>query len=200
MLRASAAALALLVLLVPSATAFSSPQQELTLAYAATGTPTMISAGALFLDGTVAEGLLVAGSNGTSFDRIPELRALDRRNGAAVNVTHAGATLELVSGALLWTFPDGASAQVATSERYAIAVALPQAPLPSNSLRQPTGFLLASEEVNGTVAFPRGESTLVPLDAVVTIRDARGQVLPEWNARRVNQGASAGDDPESLQV
>lgn len=193
-------ALVLALLLLPTAGAFSSAQQPLTIAYAATGAPTMVTAGALFLDGNVSDGLLVAGSTGTSLDRVPDLVIIDRARGPDAGASQRGATVELLSGSLLWTFPAGSAAQLATSERYAVALALPQAPFPTEAARPPAGFVLASEEVNGTLAWTTGEVMLVPLNATITIRDARGQPLEGWNARRVNIGAGAESDPESLDV
>lgn len=200
MLRASAAIALALLVLTPSAAAFSSAQQELTISYALGNTPTMISAGALFLDGVATTGLVVAGSTGTSFDRVPELRIVDRSAPISLETTHRGATLVVESGALLWTFSAGATSAVATSERYAIALALPQAPVPTEGgTSPPAGFLLASEAITGTAGWTRGEAALVPLDAVVTINDARGQPLPGWDSKRVNGGATTNSDPDALQ-
>lgn len=200
MLRRSSAILLALLTLAPSALAFSSAQEDLSIAYSLGNTPTMISAGALFLDGGVRDGLVIAGSHGTIFDRVPELRIVDRTKLVESNLTHRGATLELLAGAMVWTFPGGATADLATSESYAIALALPEAPLPDQNGNPPAGFILASEGVNGTVAWTRGESQLVPLDAVITVRDASGNPLPDWNARRVNSDANAQDNPDGLQV
>ena len=200
MLRRSAAILLALLAVTPSVAAFPSAQEALSISYALGGTPTMISAGALFLDGTLSNGLVIAGSTGTTFDRIPELRIIDRTQILESRTTHRGATVELVSGALVWAFSEGNAAQLATAEAYAVAIALPEAPLPSDDGATPAGFLLASEAITGTVNWTRGEGGLIPLDAVVTIRDAAGQPLPGWNGRRVNSDATASDDPEGLQV
>lgn len=197
--RPAALAFVLTLLLAPAASAFSSASEELTIAYAVGGTPTMIATGALFLDGTVGTGLIIAGSSGTSFDRIPDLRIVDRSAPLEARTAIPGATLIVEAGAMLWTFPNGSTASIATSERYAIAVALPQAPIPvEGGAAPPAGFLLASEEVNGTVAWTRGEAALLPLDAIITIEDARGRPLPGWDSRRVNQGVTAQQDPDSV--
>lgn len=200
MLRRLAAFLLALLALTPSAAAFPSAQEDLSIAYSLGATPTMISAGALFLDGSVRGGLVVAGAQGTVFDRVPELRIVDRSKPIEINVTHRGATLEILAGALAWTFPAGSSAALATSEAYAVAIALPQAPLPSQDGDPPAGFILASERVNGTLAWRGGETLVVPLDAIVTVRDATGNPLPGWNGRRVNTDANAHDNPDGLQV
>ncbi|HET6405393.1 MAG TPA: hypothetical protein VFH78_12165 [Candidatus Thermoplasmatota archaeon] len=200
MLRRLAAFLLALLALSPAASAFTSAQEELSIAYSAGGTPTMVATGAIFLDGSVSHGLVLSGGAGTSFDRIPDLQVMDRTAATPRPIQHRGASLELVSGGLLWSFRGGATAELATSEAYAIAVALPQAPLPTESGQRPAGFLLASENITGTARWSGGEALLVPIDAVVTLRDASGQPIPGWNTRRVNAGASATDDPDSLDV
>lgn len=200
MLRRSGAFLLALLALTPSALAFPSAQEELAIAYSLGNTPTMVSAGALFLDGTVRDGLVIAGSQGTVFDRIPELRIVDRSKPIELNVSFPGATIELATGAMVWTFPSGKNGEIATSESYAVAIALPEAPIPREDNTPSAGFILASERVSGTITWRDGESLLVPLDAIVTVRDATGDPIRDWNGRRVNPNANAQDDPDGLQI
>lgn len=200
MLRAAAILLALL-LFAPSAAAFASQQEELLIAYPADSTPAVLATGALFVDGSVTGAILIGGSDGTKLERIPLLRFVEQDERGVGRTETSGATIELLSGALLWTLSNGASATVATSVSYAIGLALPQAPIPDETGAQGAGFLLASDAVTGTITTTGAtQAVLVPLDAVVTVRDASGRPLDGWDARTVNPGANAQMDPDILPI
>lgn len=178
--------------LVPGAVAFPAAEEDLFIAYAAGETPAIVAAGALRLEGVATGGLLVGGANATKLEGIPTLRILDRANG---EVAVEGATLEFGEGALLWT-GDDARLTLDAGAPYALGLGLPDAPLGDAT----SGFLLAGESVTGTAAWAATEGTVLPLDALVTVRDARGSPVPGWDNRRVNQDATASTPPEELQV
>jgi hypothetical protein len=191
----------LAVALSPAAGAFSTTREDLYLAFDAANPPALLATGAIDLEGTIAGGLVVAGSSATRLQSIPHLTVVDRAASAGARESQVrDATLEIHEGGLLWSFPEGASMTLALRAPYALGLGLPQAPIPSPSGDAGAGFLLAGESVTGTASWAGGVADLVPFDAVVTIRDARGTPLPGWESRQVNQGARSQSDPDALPV
>lgn len=187
MLRGSFLLALLLVVPVPSAQAFSSTPQELVIAYAADATPPVVSTGATSLRGTLTGSLFVGGSSATRLLAVPTLTLLERGpNGTRVATTH-DATLELHEGALLLA-QRGGTLVLDVASPYAIGLALPASPLPSEGAST-AGFLLAGDELAGSFEWTGGPLELKPFDAVLTIRDSHGKPLPDWEARHVNAGA-----------
>lgn len=181
------------ILLAPGAAAFPAAQEELFIAYAAEETPALLAAGALRLDGTATGGLLVGGVTATKLEGIPTLTLVDRARG---ETTVSGATIEFGEGALLWTGEDARLALDAGAP-YALGLGLPDAPIGDGSA---SGFLLAGEGITGAAEWTATTGTILPLDALVTVRDARGSPVPGWDNRRVNQDATASAAPEELDV
>lgn len=179
-----------LLLLTPGASAFASSPNELSIVYDATATPVVVSAGETTLEGRVTDTLFLGGATRTRLEGIPELVLIERSPNGTQSRSVRDATVELSSGGLLWS---GGPVELAARAPYAIGLALPQAPIPSEDGEAAAGFLVAGEGIAGTASWAGGDAALVPLDAVVTLRDADGRPLPEWDARRVNADSTTPD-------
>lgn len=189
------------LLAVPLAAAFPAAQEELYIAYGADETPAVVASGALTLRGTATGGLLVADSTTTRLESIPLLRILEDTPQGPRETTLRGATLELLSGSLLWTSPTRAPLALDLHGPHAVGLGLPDAPLPAGEGAPRAGYLLAGEGLTGSARWPAGaEATLVALDARVTLRDASGAPLPGWDGRRVNEGADAANADERAKL
>lgn len=193
MLARLAVLLVLALLAAPAADAFATDARAVELAYALAATPAVIATGALQLDGELGTGLLLAGADGTEIGPIPEL-TVTRRDGT--RETFQRATLVIESGALVWPVESGQTLGVALRAPYAFAIALPQAPLPSEDGATMPGFLLAGEALGGEASWRGGVSNLLVSDGVVTLEDADGRAIPGWDSVGVNagQGDAATDE------
>lgn len=199
MLRRLLVSALVLVLLAPTAAAFASDREELYLAYATGATPVVVASGALTLEGSVADGLFVGGSTGTTLTSIPRLTVVERNETNGSSQEYLAATLELNEGALLWVFA-GKTVAIEVAAPYAIGLALPQAPLPTDGTQQHAGFLVAGEAIEGSLDWAQGEVELLPLDAIVTIRDSSGRPIGEWDSRGVNRGMTRLDQTDQLDI
>lgn len=178
------------LLFLPAASAFSTSQRDLLISYDAAATPVIVAAGEIGIEGALSGGLFFGGTRDTSIDRIGKLVVVSRDGARLVENVVEGATLEITSGGMLWTQKNG-SLEVAFEAPYALGLALPQTPLPAEPGKlPPSGFLLAGEKLGGTARSAGGRVDIAPLDAVITLRDASGQPLADWNARHVNADAT----------
>lgn len=189
------AALALLVLVAPTAGAFPAAEDALYIAYDGASTPAIVATGALAFEGQGGRALLLAATNGTSFEEVPTLRIFDRATMQERVLSNA--TLVVESGILLWIVDAEGALTLDVAAPYAIGLGLPQAPIPYAEGGAGAGYLLAGERIAGTASWSGAGATLVPLDAVVTLREAGATV---WQSRHVNGGLSPGADLESMGV
>lgn len=189
----------LTLLAVPAAGAFSTDVHDLSITYDADAPPIIVAAGELGFGGSLTGGLLVGGSTTTALAHIPHLTIVEKGEVSAIPTLVEGATVEISSGALLARWDTGALT-VGAGAPYGIGLALPQAPFPTKDNAPQAGFLLAGEALGGDVSWSGGEIELTPLDATLTVRDARGQPLPDWNARHVNAQSHDARDPEATSV
>jgi hypothetical protein len=190
------AVLTLVLLVAPTATAFPTSNQELYIAYDGAQVPVVLATGALALEGAGGRALLIGASNGTSFHDIPTLRIFDRTTGTEQTLSNA--TLVVETGIVLWTSDSAGTLAIDAGAAYGIGLGLPRAPLPSADGETIAGYLLASERVTGTAQWPGGDSTILPLDAVVTVRDAQGGAV--WQSRHVNADATPGGEVGDLDM
>lgn len=182
-------------LAAPSAAAFTSTTREILIAYDASATPIVVGAGEVRLVGDLTGRLLLEESTTTALTGIDSLRVATAKGSLDVHE----ATLEISRGALLWRFTTGSLA-IDVAAPYALALAHPEGPIPSETGAPAAGFLLAGEDVRGSARWSGGSLELVPLDAIITIRDAHGQPVPDWDAREVNKDVTSAGGADDLVV
>jgi hypothetical protein len=192
-----------LLLALPTSVAFPTTQEELLIRYDAHAPPVIIAVGELGIAGSLSGGLFTGGLTRATAEDIGQLVIVERGAEGPRREDLVGATLVVEDGGLLWNFENG-SLDIDIEAAYALGLALPEAPFPADpGDTPPPGFLLTGESFAGSARWRGGSVTLVPLDAVITIRDVNGLPLADWNERRVNTDAkslSSAQDEGGLEV
>lgn len=186
-----------LVLLAPGAVAFRAPSEPVSLAFDADRAPLVTAAGALALEGRASGALVALGAENLSFGPVPEV-VLARRSadGSFANETIPRARVILHQGGLYWSFLDGATAQASLAAVFGLLVTLPgnrTTESESEAAGSARAFLLAAPRTTGTVAWAAGSGDLFPMNATVSVLDARGNPVRGLDRARVNEGATPGN-------
>lgn len=189
------AALLVALLLAPSAAALAAAQDEVNFRFDDASAPLVLAAGRLDLGGLARDGLLAANVAEARLGPIPELELVEAGNGTLGATRLSGATLVVHSGHLLWRL-ENASVALNASAEYAFALALPESPFAQGDARSP-GLVAAGPGIVAGASWPRGEATLVPYRARITVLDASGAPVPGWSARDVNMAGSVADVNET---
>lgn len=183
------AALLAFVLLVPTASAFPGTEHEVDIVYPADAGPLALVAGALGVEGTIVNGLLLGDAGGTRLGPIPTLVVVRTVDGAPERHELRDAVVAFSAGAVLVT-PPAAGVTLAASAPYGVALGIAEAPFEGV---KSAGFLLSSTGATGTVGLPAGETALVPLEATLSILRADGTAFDGWADVDANRGRTTGD-------
>lgn len=184
------------MLLAPVATALPDEPYDVSLRYSLTGGPTTVVAGAINAVGFV-KGEVIAAElhDGSRFRNVPEVRVVEDRGLMTREEVYRNVHVDFHSGAAFVDREAGGRGQLSATSTYAIGLIPAMGP---GNASHPF-LVIASPEAVYTLLNGRAEARLVPLDAVVTIRDAvTGRAVPGWDKRVVNEDMSAsgsGDPP-----
>lgn len=190
MLRSLAPALVAVALLAPVAAAFSTPHDEVDIAYDANRAPLGLAAGDLSTEGAFRVGVLGALLNESRIGPIPRL-VVGERGGSALSFAEAqDATIVIHEGSLLWMLGDARVPMTARAP-YAFGLALPRSPFDGDAATQSPALIMAGPEVAADLSWPGGVTDLLPLDAEVSVLDAAGKPLAGYDRRRVNADLDA---------
>lgn len=192
-MNARLASLALLLTLLSASTAAAFPgsRQDVDIVYDAARAPLALASGAVTLDGSIRGTLLIAEAVGTRLGPIPAIEVASQDGGGhpLEGRVYQQATLVLHEGALLLR-PNDTAVGLSLVANYALAVAVAEA---GEQEGASGAFLLAGRALAGTISLGAGSSDLIPLDAVVSLRDAQDRAIDGWDHRHVNTGRGADD-------
>lgn len=200
MLPRLAPLLVALALLAPIAGAFSSPRDEVAIAYDANRAPLALAAGALAVEGTLRVGILGAMLDEARIGPIPRV-VIGERSGGVPSFTEArDATLVVHEGNLLWMLEE-TTASLAVEAPYAFALGLPRSPFDAPGNASSPALVVAGPEVRADVRWSGGFTDLVPLDATISLLDADGRPIAGFDRRAVNadlDASTARNAPEAV--
>ena len=186
------AAVVVLLLFAPTAAAFSATRGQVEIKYDLTAAPIMLASGKLDATGDLTGGLLSAQMLESRLGPIPTLSIVEAKNSSLPNVTNVSkATLVVHAGNMMWKL-DNATAHMRATAAYGFGLALAQSPFDQNNEGDPA-VIMAGPRINATITWARGDLTLLLFDATVSVLDATGKVVPEWDHRYVNPNADLRD-------
>ncbi|MHB8605408.1 MAG: hypothetical protein ACYDCK_09150 [Thermoplasmatota archaeon] len=188
-------------LAAPSASAFAGGGATVALKFPSDAPPTFFAIGALTLDGTFAQGLLLEGADEARLGPISTLDvATEHGRGNFSNESYTGATIVVHVGGLFALFPN-ATMKGRVTAGYGVLLGLPgdgasggnSSGKNDSSRRGPPSILLASTRAEGDFAASGPNATFFPFNATVSLVDARGAPLRGWDHRAINTGARPSD-------
>lgn len=196
--RLLAAAVVLLVL-TPGVAAFSAVQGQVDIRYDVASSPLLLASGKLDATGDLKDGLLSVQMVESRIGPIPTLSIAETHNGSLPTLTNvSNVTLVVHAGHLVWKL-ENASAALHATTGYGFGLALGQSPFDANNERSPA-LVLAGPAIEANIRWTAGGLTWLPLNATISVLDANGKAVPDWDHRTVNPSAdlrSADNGPPS---